>query len=172
ATHSRIGLPLPASKGSPSPRRTRSATRNGGSFMTRRSPLTIAKVRRRTWSVPDPKPRPPPTVTSSRPARASTSAANCASARYGPRSSATSQALLKAGAHRGPLVGQDRVVDRVAQIAVREAHMPAEDSLAHGAQALDGGLRAQVAPIGLQGNARCSQLVEGIGELEQLGFGV
>src|SRR5436853_304538 len=67
--------------------------------------------------------------------------------------SAALQTLLEEGLHPWPLLGEDRVVDRVAQVAIGQSHVAAEDALAHRAKPLDGSLRAQVAPIGLQGDA-------------------
>ena len=42
--------------------------------------------------------------------------------------------------HRGPLVGQDRVVDGVAHVAIRQPDVSPEDALTLGTQALDGAL--------------------------------
>ena len=86
--------------------------------------------------------------------------------RHGLGASGAGEAFLEPGLHRGPLVGQDRVVDGVADEAVGDPQMPAQDALAHRAEALDRGLRAQIARIGLQGDPRRAQLVERVAELD------
>lgn len=58
-THSRIGDPLAAVKGSPVPAATRPSTRCRGSFSTRPPPTTIAKIEPSTVSAADPNPRRP-----------------------------------------------------------------------------------------------------------------
>src|SRR5437868_13255977 len=50
--------------------------------------------------------------------------------------------------------------------------MPPEDALAYRAKTFDGSLRAQIAVIGLQCHPCRPKIIEGVGELQQLGFRV
>jgi hypothetical protein len=77
-----MGLPFPASNGSPTPASISSVTRIRGSFTTTRSPTSIAKIELLILSADEPKPgRPlPGTVTPGVPANSSHSEAKSSAA--------------------------------------------------------------------------------------------
>lgn len=74
--------------------------------------------------------------------------------------------------HRRPFRRGDAVHHGVANRTVRPDHVAAQHTLAHGAQALDRALRAQVQVVGLELDAQCSQVLEGMAQEEQLALGV
>src|SRR5208283_4181826 len=64
------------------------------------------------------------------------------------------------GFHRRPFCLDDAVHDRVADEAIPQHHVLAQDSLTHCAQPLDGGLRLTIAAIGLELHAHRAQVLE------------
>ena len=73
---------------------------------------------------------------------------------------------------RRPLVGEHREVDAVPERPVRPHPVPAQNALALRAEAGDGVLRALVHVVGLPLHAAHAEVLEGVGEKQELGFGV
>src|SRR5438270_12059327 len=82
--------------------------------------------------------------------------------------SRTSQFLLQAALHLGPLAVEDGVVRRVARAAVRGRREGAQEAVEARAQALDGAARAGVALVGLEGDAEAAPGLERVAEQQQL----
>ena len=80
------------------------------------------------------------------------------------RSSKRVSMRLEARFHRGPLVVDDPVVDRVAHGAVPADAVAAQHAFAHAADPLDRPLRAHVARVGFQRDAMRGQAVECVAE--------
>jgi hypothetical protein len=82
------------------------------------------------------------------------------------------QAVLEARSYRGPLRGDDRVDDSVAEAAVGHPLMAAQDAVLLGAQALDRRPGLPVVPVGAELDGDAVQGVEGVPEQQQFRLGV
>jgi hypothetical protein len=82
------------------------------------------------------------------------------------------EAGLEVGFGGGPVFAGDAEPDAVAEGAVGHEVVVAEGAFVDGADGLHGVLRLQVFVVGLESYAVEVEGFEGVGELEELGFGV
>src|SRR5689334_1898779 len=79
---------------------------------------------------------------------------------------------LQADLDAGPLLVGHAVHDGVADIAVRDEHVLAQNALACGAESFDGCLRDRVAAVGLELDAHGAEGLEGVTQEQVLALGV